>query len=319
MPEPLPEEFARRRSRRAPDRRGAFGAVGCVRAGDRDRPTTSRWPRRARRARRARWSLALRADRRPRPARPRVVLAARRRPLRLDRRAGRAAIAADADAGRRRRGRRGIRRATGLPVHIKWPNDIVVADERRRAGGASSPASWPKARPERTGAVRGAGRRHQRAAGRLPAGARGAGHVDRARARPAGRRRPGPRRDPRRAERADGRARGRPREQVLDRWRSLAPSRVRRRRVERRRRRRSTASPPASTTRARCWSGPDAASSESLRAKWCGDEDCSGFAGSRVRDRANSEIGIRDSGFSDPGFWIGLRIRDSAIRDQRCC
>ena len=80
----------------------------------------------------------------------------------------------------------GIRAATGLPVQIKWPNDIVVADgagpaRRRKLAGILAEAS--------TGAGRSAVRhprfRHQPAAGRVSAGAGGSRDVDRDRARPA--------------------------------------------------------------------------------------------------------------------------------------
>ena len=45
----------------------------------------------------------------------------------------------------------GIRRATGLPVLIKWPNDVVVEDAHAPGRGASWPASSPKARPSQGG------------------------------------------------------------------------------------------------------------------------------------------------------------------------
>ena len=45
----------------------------------------------------------------------------------------------------------GIRAATGLPLEIKWPNDVVTPARPDRRGGGSSPAFWPRPRRRPTG------------------------------------------------------------------------------------------------------------------------------------------------------------------------
>ena len=44
-----------------------------------------------------------------------------------------------------------IRAATGLPLEIKWPNDVVTPGPAAPRAGASSPACSPKARPPAEG------------------------------------------------------------------------------------------------------------------------------------------------------------------------
>ena len=137
MPEPLPEDLAAALAASA-DRRGAFGQPVVFHVVDRlhqRRRADAGRRRRAAGSRRRR----LRADGGSRPARPRVVLAAGCGPLPVGRRP-RSAVAPMLTLAGGVAVADGIRRATGLPVQIKWPNDVVVEDahapgRRRKLAG----------------------------------------------------------------------------------------------------------------------------------------------------------------------------------------
>ena len=119
----------------------------------------------------------------------------------------------------------GITRATGLPVAIKWPNDVVVHDtaapgKRRKLAGILAEGA---AGPHRS-AIRRPRLRYQCPSRGLPAGAGRAGDVDRARAGAAV--------EPALVlaevlaalnEQADALIAGK-RHKVLARWRALSPS-----------------------------------------------------------------------------------------------
>ena len=317
MPEPLPEEFRIALAETA-SRRGAFGStvvfVSETAIHQRHRDGAGR----ARRARKGPWrsrsrrrpavaATAASGSRRPAPASTSSIVCRTPAILPTLTLAGGVAVAD------------GITRATGLPVAIKWPNDIVVPD-RNAPGQAPQARRHPGRRRGRPGRrpVRRPGVRHQRPACRLPGRDRRARDVDRARARPAGRGRAGARGDAGRVERAGGCAL--PRRKRPGSW--TAGARCRRR-------------PPAPawngppTARihqgvtsgiddeARCWSGPRSGWNVSLRAKWCGDDGAPELGvGTRIRGSAGPQrqpIGMRrdkdiEVSFSVPSLTPLLRF-----------
>ena len=140
MSEPLPDDLAAALAASA-GRRGAFGSRSSSSRDRLDQRRRGGWPSAARPKAP---SSSPRADGGPRPPRPRVVLAAGRRPLRLGRRAAIRRVAPLLTLAGGVAVAEGIRAATGLPVA-----DQVAERHRRRGRACTGPPPQARRHPRR--------------------------------------------------------------------------------------------------------------------------------------------------------------------------